>query len=100
MTTDKVIAAAREDAEKHADAATQSWGEPHPNWADEYDRKLYAIAYRAGMERAAEIAEARKHITPEWQLDQHYNQACTHCAAAIRAHAKNQPESTHDTGNV
>ena len=46
--------------------------------------RFYTIAFKAGMERAAEIAEARKHITPDWQLDQHYNQACTHCAAAIR----------------
>ena len=68
----------------HIKAARQVWGESAILPFDEIQR-IYLIAYRAGMERAAEIAEARKHITPDWQLDQHYNQACTHCAAAIRA---------------
>ena len=36
-------------------------------------------------EQCAKVCEERKIITPEWQLDQHYNQAATHCAAAIRA---------------
>ena len=42
-------------------------------------------ARAAALEEAAEVCEARKIITPEWQLDQHYNQAATHCAQAIRA---------------
>ena len=36
-------------------------------------------------EACAKVCEQRKIITPEWQLDQHYNQGVSHCAAAIRA---------------
>ena len=46
----------------------------------------WQAARAAALEEAAEVCEARKIITPEWQLDQqHYNQAATHCAQAIRA---------------
>jgi hypothetical protein len=48
------------------------------------ERFANAIEQRT-LERAAQMCEERKHITPDWQLDQHYNQACGHCAAAIRA---------------
>lgn len=53
--------------------------------------RFYAIAYRAGMERAAEICES---------LPADYYGANGECAAAIRAHAQNQPKNEHDTGNV
>lgn len=58
--------------------------------------RFYAIAYQQGMERAAEICESRQ--TPGTGSVAILNGA----ADAIRAeaHAKNQPESTHDTGNV
>ena len=49
-----------------------------------------------GMERAAEICES---IAREdyGMTDLHeYGE----CAEAIRAHAQNQPKTTHDTGNV
>lgn len=46
---------------------------------------IWQAARDAALEEAAEVCEARKIITPEWQLDQHYNQAATHCAQAIRA---------------
>lgn len=35
-------------------------------------------------ETCATICDHRKMVTPEWQMDQHYNQACSHCAQAIR----------------
>lgn len=35
-------------------------------------------------EACATICDHRKIVTPEWQMDQHYNQACSHCAQAIR----------------
>jgi len=95
MTTDKIIAAARE-----AGFESESWpgGEtvvsPAPAGSSITDElaRFYAIAYRAGMERAAEICEALQDIPAT---------EARHCAEDIRieAHAKNQPESTHDTGN-
>lgn len=47
--------------------------------------RFAALVAAAEREECAKVAEARKHITTEWQLDQHYNQACSHCADAIRA---------------
>lgn len=61
------------------------------------DGRLYSIAALtpetlarfAGLVAAAEreacasICDQRR-ITPEWQMDQHYNQAARHCAQAIR----------------
>ena len=38
----------------------------------------------AEREACAVICDQRKIITPEWQMDQHYNQAASHCAQAIR----------------
>lgn len=35
-------------------------------------------------EACAAICSQRKIVTPEWQLDQHYNQAVSHCEQAIR----------------
>lgn len=88
MTTDKIIAAARE-----------AGGTPYTNrhypgetacaFGPESLARFYAIAYRAGMERAAEIAEGMREENGPHAY-----------AWVIRSHAKNQPESTHDTGNV
>lgn len=98
MTTDKIIAAARE----------AGWSEAQLNLASPADhvrlQRFYAIAYRAGMERAAEICErvwpSEDRSGHEWS-DGFADGTCD-CADAIRAeaHAKNQTESTHDTGNV
>jgi hypothetical protein len=127
MTTDKIIAAAREcgiDAKSDTLCRWDGWLEPLS--------RFYAIAYRAGMERAAEICEAQQDREEEARADARFKAAlkdldkkkCTERSAvdrgdhwmtvstcnvvlrnaskAIRAeaHAKNQPESTHDTGNV
>ena len=99
MTTDKIIAAAREARLgsvlcHNSIEGDRVWIEG-ADWHDELER-FYAIAYRAGMERAAEICESRQ--TPGTGSVAILNGA----ADAIRAeaHAKNQPESTHDTGNV
>ena len=99
MTTDKIIAAARE-----AGFESESWpgGEtvvsPAPAGSSITDElaRFYAIAYRAGMERAAEIAFASDHMHSV-----NLKLAKNRIGNAIRAeaHAKNQPESTHDTGN-
>lgn len=51
--------------------------------------RFYAIAYRAGMERAAEICEA-----------QHEEDRPSDYAYAIRAHAQNQSKNVHDSGVV
>lgn len=60
------------------------------------DEKI-AWAYQQGMERAAEICEAQIASGQLAALEAH---RASFIADAIRAHAKNQPESTHDTGNV
>lgn len=79
MTTDKIIAAARE----------AGWYDLQLQMASpaELDRlaAFYRLAYRAGMERAAEIC------TDEGLY-------CTAQDIRAEAHAKNQPESTHETG--
>ena len=57
------------------------------HWAithDELERFAARVA-AAEREACAKVCEQRKIITPEWQLDQHYNQGVSHCAAAIRA---------------
>jgi len=45
---------------------------------------LLEQAVAAEREACAAICDQRKIITPEWQMDQHYNQAASHCAQAIR----------------
>lgn len=54
---------------------------------------FYAIAFAAGMERAAEICES---------LPADYYGANGECADAIRAeaHAQNQPKNEHDTDDM
>jgi hypothetical protein len=42
-------------------------------------------AVLAEREACAKVCDQRKIIAPEFMLDQHYNQAASHCARAIRA---------------
>lgn len=77
------------------------------DWHDELER-FYAIAYRAGMERAAEICDGLKEKTlaaqQPAQLDDLTNTQIRmvahlghgNCAEEIRAHAQNQPKNEHD----
>lgn len=64
----------------HIKAARRIWGESAILPLADLER-FYAIAYRAGMERAAEICD----------LDGQYR-----VATLIRAHAQNQPKPLHD----
>lgn len=101
MNKDKIIAAARE-----------AGGTPYTNrhypgetacaFGPESLARFYAIAYRAGMERAAEIAAIHSQYPIENDFDRGYSKGSQDASDRIRAeaHAKNQPESTHDTGNV
>lgn len=111
MTTDKIIAAARE----------AGWPDLQLQMASpaELDRlaAFYRLVFQQGMERAAKISmdyydtykatkEAHERLSMEpfrperfgFDLDKLHQ--CKRIANDIRAHAKNQPESTHDTGNV
>lgn len=54
-----------------------------PMWEDELHLFADLVAQRE-REACAVICDQRKIITPEWQMDQHYNQAASHCAQAIR----------------
>lgn len=79
----------------HIKAARSIWGESAILPFDELER-FYAIAFKAGMERAAEICdEAGVEPTSRYPSTQ-----AKQLADSIRAHAQNQPESIHDTGNV
>lgn len=54
-----------------------------PMW--EYELQFFAhLVARREREACAAICDQRKIVTPEWQMDQHYNQAASHCAQAIR----------------
>lgn len=64
--TDHIIKAAREAGFDWADLGVQD------RLAFE---RFYAIAYRAGMERAAEIAEAEQDIAEEKKADQRFKDA-------------------------
>ena len=95
MTQDQVIAAARE---ARIGVMNEKLGFVVFNdVSSKHLERFYAIAYRAGMERAAEIAFASDHMHSV-----NLKLAKNRIGNAIRAeaHAKNQPESTHDTGNV
>ena len=66
--------------------------------------RFYAIAYRQGMDRAAEICDDLM-APPRVGSIQNanlYHDATNDCASLIRAeaHAQNQPKNVHDTGNV
>ena len=52
-------------------------------WESQLERFAELIVERE-RDECAKVCEQRKITTPEWQLDQHYNQAASHCAQAIR----------------
>lgn len=52
-------------------------------WESQLERFAELVASHE-REACAAICEQRKILTPEWQMDQHYNQATSHCAQAIR----------------
>jgi len=79
-----IIKAARE-AEAYATSQTADI----VDWKVIAQERFYAIAYRAGLEKAAEICEA-----------QHEEDRPSDYAYAIRAHAQNQPKNVHDSGVV
>ncbi|MFN3376342.1 MAG: hypothetical protein ACK40S_07310 [Burkholderiaceae bacterium] len=54
-----------------------------PLWEPELERFAELVA-RHEREACAALCDKVKVITPEYQLDQHYNQASAHCARAIR----------------
>lgn len=74
MTRDEIIKLAREQGLSE----TETEGVFRVN-ADDLGRIL-----AAEREACATICDQRKIVTPEWQMDQHYNQAASHCAQAIR----------------
>lgn len=85
--TNKIIDAAREAGgttytNRHHDGTACAFG-------PEALERFYAIAYRQGLERAAEICEL---VPPD------YYGATAECADKIRAaaHAQNQPKNEHD----
>lgn len=73
MTSEEIIALAREQG-----LPETAEGVFRVN-ADDLGRML-----AAEREACAALCDQRKIITPEWQMDQHYNQATSHCAQAIR----------------
>lgn len=44
----------------------------------------WLAAVQTEREACIRICEQRKIITPEWQLDQHFNQGVSHCVGAIK----------------
>lgn len=52
-------------------------------WESQLERFAELVAAHE-REACAVICDRRKIVTPEWQMDQHYNQAASHCAQAIR----------------
>lgn len=86
--TDHIIKAAKEAGgttytNRHHDGTACAFG-------PEALERFWAIAFKAGMERAAEICESRQ--TPGTGSVAILNGA----ADAIRAHAQNQPKNEHD----
>ena len=74
MTSEEINALAREQGLPE----TETEGVFRVN-ADDLGRML-----AAEREACALICDQQKILTPEWQMDQHYNQATSHCAKAIR----------------
>lgn len=134
--TDRIFKAARDcgmttgDNQKHnGEYWWRSLGRPTNVRTSDLER-FYAIAFKAGMERAAEICEAEQDLAEQDKADKRFkaamkdleagkatewnavdrgdhwmcvstcNVVLRNAAKAIRAHAQNQPESIHDTGNV
>lgn len=79
MTRDEIIRMAREADCMHVNL----YGDQA--MAIERLTRFAALVAAAEREACAKLCDQRKIITPEWQLDQHYNQGVSHCAAAIRA---------------
>ena len=77
MTREDIIRMARE-------AGFSEWAVQTPKDLE----RFAALVAAAEREACAQAAEDRKHLYPEIDVDHHYNQACTHCAAAIRARGK------------
>jgi hypothetical protein len=89
MTRDDIISMAREAGfEIGLNEHGQSILNPHTNdnemLNDELKRFADLVA-AAEREACAEICDQQKLVTPEWIMDEHYNEAISHCAAAIRA---------------
>lgn len=81
MTRDEIIRMAQQSGLLRAG---DGWTEPARWGLTEIERFATLVAAKERAE-CAKVCEQRKIITPEWQLDQHYNQGVSHCAAAIRA---------------
>lgn len=79
MTRDEIIRMARE-----AGLSIRGHYDETGSTPSELER-FAALVAAAEREECAKVCDQRKIITPEWQLDQHYNQGASHCAAAIRA---------------
>jgi len=52
-------------------------------WESQLERFAELVANQE-REACAVICDRQKILTPDWQSDQHYNQAASHCAQAIR----------------
>lgn len=76
----------------HIKAARRIWGESAILPLADLER-FWAIAYRAGLEKAADICESRAQML---MLPSTSNHAVLSAAGAIRAHAQNQPKPLHD----
>lgn len=105
MTQDKIIAAARE----------AGWSEMQINMASpaELDRlaAFYRLAFKHGMERAAEICDRLAGVTAKWPeasegltAETKFVRGVGDCMATFgeeiraEAHAKNQPIGAHKEG--
>ena len=64
--------------------------------------RFYAIAFKAGMERAAEIAAIHSQYPIENDFDRGYSKGSRDASDRIRAeaHAQNQPKNVHDVSVV
>jgi len=81
MTREEIMLIAKEAGVRlasYSDTVDQRNVYPH-----ELER-FAALVAAAEREACASICDQRKIVTPEWQMDQHYNQAASHCAQAIR----------------
>jgi len=81
MTRDEILAMAREADPYGELGKLYEMAELTPSTLE----RFAALVAAAEREECAKVCDQRKIITPEWQLDQHYNQGASHCAAAIRA---------------
>lgn len=77
MTRNDIINMARE-----ADLIDfqDDYSDPHIKEFLDVLERFAALVAQAEREACAAICDQQKIITPEWQMDQHYNQATSHCA--------------------